>query len=248
MTSPQQAAARRLEARFDKLWKTDLRKAARIATALSKSATRSRDAVARAIALRVTGHMDHYRGKSSSAPAKLLRAAALFEGAGLPLDAGDVLRSSIDVYAHLGRDREALVAAAKARAVYARHRDALRLGKLAVNVGNLHQRRGDLASARRSYAEARRRYASSGTPLHRANVDFNEANVLEAFDRLDEARPLYERARAVYRREKLDAFAARAAFAIAERSTSPASSGRLAPSKSAAARTNFAGAKDDLPR
>jgi len=216
MTSPEQAAARRLEARFDRLWKTDLRKAARVAAALSKSAARSRDAVARAIALRVTAHMDHYRGKSSLAPAKLLRAAALFEGADLPLDAGDVLRSAIDVYAHLGRDREALAAAAKARVIYTRHRDALRLGKLAVNVGNLHQRRGDLASARRSYAEARRRYASSGTPLSRANVDFNEANVLEAFDRLAEARPLYESARAVYRREKLDAFAARAAFAIAE--------------------------------
>lgn len=216
MTSKDESAARRLEARFDRLWKTNLRQAARVAAALSSSTAGSRDAVARAIALRVSAHLDHYRGKSASAPGKLRGAVALFLRADRTLDAGDVLRSAIDVYAHLGRDREALAAAAKARAIYTDHREALRLGKLAVNVGNLHQRRGDLDAARRSYAEARRHYAKSGTPLNSANVDYNEANVLEAFDRLAEARPLYEDALAVYRREKLHAFVVRAEFAIAE--------------------------------
>jgi tetratricopeptide (TPR) repeat protein len=216
MTTPEEAAARRLETRFDRLWKTDLREAAQVATSLRRAASRSRDSVVRAIALRVDGHMDHYRGASKLAPAKLVRAAALYRRAGRPLDEADVLRSSIDVYAHLGRDRQALAAAATARAIYAAHRDALRLGKLAVNVGNLHQRRGELAAARRAYSEARRRYATTGTAVTRANVDFNEANVLEAFDRLVEARPLYERALAAYESEKLSAFAARAEFAIAE--------------------------------
>lgn len=209
--------ARLLERRFQRAVRRRPSAAVPTVRAAAALASVTRDPLVRALALRMEGTLDHLAGRPRRAAGKLLRAAALLEGSGRWLEAGDVQRVLVDVLMRSGQDGAALAAARRARACYERAggADPRRLGSLATHLGNLHHRRDRHREALRRYAEARAHLERAGDAVLLATVDYNRANVLVLLDRLDEARALYERARAVYRSARLPALEAQAAYALA---------------------------------
>jgi len=203
--------------RFSPLPRDDRQRAGAIVRAAEAIAATTPGNVCQAMALRLRGVLDHLDGRGAAARNALLRAAEVLAEHSMPVEAGDVFRTLIDVSMRAEDYAEARSMARRAAAQYRRAGgvDPRRRGSLEMNLGNLHHRRDDHRQALAAYGRARRHYVRAGESLHLAIVDYNRANVLVLLDRTAEARSLYERARGEFVARRLPALEAQADFALA---------------------------------
>ncbi len=82
------------------------------------------------------------------------RATRLFANAKQPIEVGRTLSTSIQPLILLGEYQRAEEAAARARAIFSREKDELRLARLEINVGNIYHRQDRFAEALRRYEQA----------------------------------------------------------------------------------------------
>ena len=145
-------AARLLLERFKPLPLDERSRAEAVARAADAIAEVDGGTVCRAIALRLSGVLDHLAGKPSSARKRLEESADLFTEGDFMVDAGDVQRILIDVLMRTEDYAGARLAAQRSRKCYDRAggADPRRLGSLEMNLGNLHHRRDEHRQALRA--------------------------------------------------------------------------------------------------
>lgn len=104
--------------------------------------------------LRAKGNALHFLNDHAGALRHHEEAAELFERAGKAIEVGRTLSTSIQPLILLGEYQRAQAAAARAREIFTREGDALRLARLELNVGNIYHRQDRFAEALRAYEQA----------------------------------------------------------------------------------------------
>src|SRR5215831_4813245 len=145
-----------------KLSYVDLDQAERLAECSCTLAAPLRDPLAKAFALRSVGHVLFMRSRYEPALAQYSAALALLDAAGEELERGRTLATGLQVLIYLGRYDEAFEWAARAREIYERNHDELRLARLGSNVGNIFYRQDRYEEAIEAYNAAYERLKELG--------------------------------------------------------------------------------------
>ena len=109
---------------------------------------------ARAFSLRARGHVHFAQGQHPNALESYGAAIALLERLGQDLDVGRTLTSGLQALIYLGRYDQAFQWAERARAIFDRHGDQLRLARLSSNMGNILYRQDRHVEALEYYNQA----------------------------------------------------------------------------------------------
>ena len=156
--------------------RVDLRQAERLADAATWLADKLRDDRCRAQSLRAVGHVLLIRRKYGDALKRYEAALQLFRTAGTDIDVGRTLSGGvIQSLIYLGRYAEASASARKARRIFERHGDRLRLARLDSNMGNILYRQNRFQEALTLYQRAHEQLALVGEPQDVAAVLSNMA-------------------------------------------------------------------------
>ena len=134
--------------------RVDAKEAMALADAAMMIARRLRRPESLAQSLRAKGNALYALNEHAAAVARHDEAARLFAEAGQPNEVARTLSTSIQPLILLGDYPRAEEAAARARAIFTREGDELRLARLDVNVGNIFHRQDRFAEALRSYEQA----------------------------------------------------------------------------------------------
>ena len=132
----------------------DVKQARALAEAAELIARRRRRPEVLAQALRAKGNALYGGNQHAAAVERHEEAARLFAAAGQPHEVARTLSTSIQPLILLGEYRRALEAARKAREIFAREGDELRLARLELNVGNIYHRQDRFAEALAAYEES----------------------------------------------------------------------------------------------
>ncbi len=198
-----------------KLAYVDLEKGERLAESAHWLAGELGDPIARAFALRSTGHLLFARSKHEAAFANYAEALELLEAAGEDLEVGRTLATGLQVLIYLGRYDEAFTWASRAREIYERHHDELRLARLTSNVGNILYRQDRYQEAIENYAQAYKRLRSLGDARDIAAVLSNMAVCYTSLGNFPRALDTYRTAREHCLAHGLDVLTADADYNIA---------------------------------
>lgn len=134
----------------------DLQQAERLAEAADWIAVEINDDASRAVGWRALGHIRFLRGQHKQALKYYRAALVLFRRLGRDLDVGRTLNGALQCLIYLGKYDQALDWAQKAREIFKKHRDRLRLARLDSNMGNLLYRQDRFAEALLLYERASR--------------------------------------------------------------------------------------------
>ena len=134
--------------------RVDVQEAMALAEAAHLIARRLRNTEALAQSLRAKGNALYALNEHEAAVRHHELAARLFGKVGKPTEVGRTLSTSIQPLILLGEYERAEKAAARAREIFAREGDALRLARLELNVGNIYHRQDRFEEAIRCYEEA----------------------------------------------------------------------------------------------
>ena len=145
------AVVARLGEEVIRRFRVDLDEAMALAEAAEMIARDLGEAEPLARALRAKGNALFGRNDHRAAVERLEEAARLFAEAGLETEVGRTFSTSIQPLILLGEYQRAEEAAEKARAIFSREGDALRLARLELNVGNIHHRQDRFAEALACY-------------------------------------------------------------------------------------------------
>src|SRR5262249_9556765 len=130
----------------------------------------------RAQSLRAMGHVLLVRGRYRQALEQYDAALELFDAAGREVDVGRTLSGGgLQAQLSLGKYDEAFASAERARAIFERHHDTLRLARLDSNMGNILQRQNRFLDALPLYRRAHAELTRIGTPSDIAAVLINMA-------------------------------------------------------------------------
>ncbi|HEY3119375.1 MAG TPA: CHAT domain-containing protein [Vicinamibacteria bacterium] len=134
--------------------RVDVKEALALAEAAELIARELKNAEALAQGLRAKGNALHFLNDHKAAVAHHEQAIRLFAKAGKPTEVGRTLSTSIQPLILLGEYEQAQTAAARAREIFTREGDDLRLARLELNVGNIYHRQDRFAEALRAYEQA----------------------------------------------------------------------------------------------
>jgi tetratricopeptide (TPR) repeat protein len=191
------ATAVRLYDEVVRLARVDLRQAERLAGALAWFSRRVGDESARALGLRAVGHIHYLRGRNEAAWTHYLAALQIYESLGKELEAGRTLSGgSLQILSYLGRYDEAFAWAERARDIFTRHGDRLRLARLDANMANVLNRLDRFEEALELYRRACSELMEIGQPLDVAIVLRNMATCQIGLCQFREALETYHKARA----------------------------------------------------
>jgi len=140
--------------------RVDVQEALALAEAAELIARRLRSREALAQSLRAKGNALYALNEHKAAVRHHEQAARLFDKVGKPTEVGRTLSTSIQPLILLGEYERAEKAAARAREIFAREGDTLRLARLELNVGNIYHRQDRFEEAIRRYEEAYERLLS----------------------------------------------------------------------------------------
>ena len=118
--------------------RVDVQEALALAEAAELIARRLRSREALAQSLRAKGNALYALNEHKAAVRHHEQAARLFDKVGKPTEVGRTLSTSIQPLILLGEYERAEKAAARAREIFAREGDTLRLARLELNVGNIY--------------------------------------------------------------------------------------------------------------
>lgn len=185
----------RLHEEVLRLGYVDLDKAERLAQASCSIADRLQDDSALALSLRSAANVSYLRGDHASALAAYTRALELLAPLGREVDIGRTLSSGLQTLIYLGRYEEAYDWAARARDIFRRTGDTLRLARLTSNMGNILFRQDRYGDALALYYDAYEQLQHCGEPRDVAAVMVNLAVCATGMGRLKEAAGYYRKAR-----------------------------------------------------
>jgi CHAT domain-containing protein/tetratricopeptide (TPR) repeat protein len=187
--------ADRLYTEVVQLTRVDLARAERIAQALAWLAAKTGDRYTEALSLRASGHVLALTGNYESAVQKHQGALSRFEELGRETDAARALMNLLQPLIYLGRYTEAYTAADRARAIFDKQKDHLRLARLDSNVGNILYRQDRFAEALQLYQRAYEYLVRHGDTQDVAIVLRNMAVCFISLNRFEEALHTYRDAR-----------------------------------------------------
>jgi CHAT domain-containing protein/tetratricopeptide (TPR) repeat protein len=195
----------------------DLESAGRLARATQWLADLLGDNVSRAAGLRCAGHMHFAHARYQEALDCYSQALLLLEAEGprLELEAGRTLATGLQVLIYLGRYDQAFQWADRARGIYERHHDELRLARLASNMGNIYFRQDRHPEAIALYRQAYPVLQDLGQPRDVAAVLSNMAVCYTCLSDFRAALDAYQQAREHCLKHGLDPLVAAADYNIA---------------------------------
>ncbi len=207
----------RLYAEVLQLAYKDLEGAERLAQAAEWLADRLGDRVSRAAGLRCAGHLHFARARYQQAFDAYAEALSLLEAEGpvCELEAGRTLATGLQVLIYLGRYDQAFEWAGRAREIYTRHHDDLRLARLTSNMGNILYRQDRHQEAIALYQQAHAQLQRLGEPRDVAAVLSNMAVCYTSLSNFRAALEAYQQAREHCRHHGLDLLTAAADYNIA---------------------------------
>ncbi len=180
-----------------RLARVDLRRAERLARAAEWLSRRAGDQGSRALGLRAMGHIHYLGGRSEAAWTNYSAALALFEELGEDLEIGRTLSGgSLQVLSYLGRYEEAFAWAERAREIFTRHGDRLRLARLDTNMANVLNRLDRFEEALELYRRACATFLQIGEPQDVAVALRNMATCQISLNEFQQALETYNKARA----------------------------------------------------
>ncbi len=209
------ASVERLHAEVLRLVYVDAAMAERLAEAAGWLAETVGGGYARGLSERCAGHVHYVQGRHGAAVDNYEKAAALLAPLGLEVEVGRTLLSGIQPLIYLSRYEEALEWAGRAREIFTRHGDRLRLARLASNTGNILYRQDRYGEAMASYREARAEMERSGEPRDVAAVLNNMAVCSISLNDFAGALRIYGEARAFCERHGLTTLVAGADYNVA---------------------------------
>jgi tetratricopeptide (TPR) repeat protein len=137
--------------------RVDVHEALALAEAAELIARKLRSPAALAQGLRAKGNALHFLNDHKAAVEHHEEAARLFAMTDQPREVGRTLSTSIQPLILLGEYQRAHAAAGRAREIFAREGDDLRLARLELNVGNIFHRQDRFAEALQAYEQAYQR-------------------------------------------------------------------------------------------
>jgi CHAT domain-containing protein len=197
------------------LVRTDLDRALRISAAAVAIAEEVDAGECLACALRAMANALWIKGECRPAVDLLDRAAALFMEAGKTDELGRTLSTSIQPLILLGEYTRARRCAGRARRIFARQNDRLRLARLQINLANIQHRQERFAAAlttyERAYLDLRemRDTEGVGAALH------NMAVCLISLNQFDRALDIYQQAHDFFERNAMPLLTLQAEYNIA---------------------------------
>ncbi|MBS1856707.1 MAG: CHAT domain-containing protein [Acidobacteria bacterium] len=179
-----------------RLLHVDVLQAERMARAVLWIASRSGDEASRAAGLRALGHVFYRRRRYARSVDLYRQALEIHQRLNDAPEAGRTLSGSLQSLIYLGRYEEALRHAARAREIFERHGDRLRLARLDSNLGNIYYRQDRFEEALELYQRASRAFAEIGQPQDVAIALKNTATCQISLNLFREALETYRHARA----------------------------------------------------
>jgi CHAT domain-containing protein len=199
-----------------RLVRVDLRQAERLALAAEWISAQIDDEVTRAISLRAVGHVSYLQRKYEPARERYQAALAIYERLGMELDVGRTISGSLQTLIYLGRYDEAFAGAQRARDIFLKHGDHLRLARLDTNMGNVLHRQDRFEEALERYQHAYTTFARIGDdPQNVAITLQNMATCQISLNQFREALETYHRVRAYSERHNMPLLVAHADYNIA---------------------------------
>src|SRR5262245_24374214 len=147
-----------------RLLHVDVQQAERIARSAVWLSERIGDDASRAASLRALAHIFYRKRKYEDSVELYQVALATYEKLGLSLEAGRTLNSSLQSLIYLGRYSDAMEYAKRARSIFRRHGDRLRLARLDANMGNILYRQDRFEEALKLYQQSHRAFLEIGQP------------------------------------------------------------------------------------
>lgn len=196
--------------------RVDLRGAERLARCARWLADRLRDDLAKAFSLRASGHIHFLRGRQEFALRNYQAALKLFSNRlHREVDTGRTLSGALQTLIYLGRYRQAWRWAQRAREIFTKHGDMLRLARLDTNLGNLLYRQDRFGEALKHYQRAERELRVRGEPTDVAAVLSNIAVCHISLNNFHEAHNGYQEARVFCQAHNMPLLVAQADYNIA---------------------------------
>jgi CHAT domain-containing protein len=194
----------------DRLVRSDMRVASRLADRVEEIGAISGDPVAELFAKACRARVLDHEGKHAESSRAYEAASRGMRAAGLLKEAAVLQKEHLVPLTHLGHYREALRTAGAARKVLARS-DPNELAQLEANVGLIYYRLDKYKKALDHYNRADKIVSASGQSSDRPLEDLGRAYIFMETDQPDKALELLERARKAFERERqtLQANAAR---------------------------------------
>jgi tetratricopeptide (TPR) repeat protein len=190
-----EAVARLSDLAAEKVW-VDARRALAVAEFAELVARRLRDDESLAHGLRAKGNALRFLNEHRAALENHAEAARLFGRAGRATEVGRTLSTSIQPLILLGEYAKAEEAAARAREIFAREGNELRLARLDLNVGNIYHRQDRFEEALRHYEQAYERLCALRDVEGIGVALGNMAMCLITLNQFQRARDTHRRARA----------------------------------------------------
>jgi tetratricopeptide (TPR) repeat protein len=207
---------RRLYDEVVRLARVDLRQAERLARAAAWIAAQIGDEGSRATSLRAVGHVLYLKRQYEPARERYQAALAIYERLGMELDVGRTISGSLQTLIYLGRYDEAFAGAQRARDIFLKHGDHLRLARLDTNMGNVLHRQDRFEEALERYQRAYTTFARIGDkPQNVAITLQNMATCQISLNQFREALETYHKVRAYSESHHMPLLVAHADYNIA---------------------------------
>jgi CHAT domain-containing protein/Tfp pilus assembly protein PilF len=199
-----------------RLTRVDLRQAERVARAAAWISAQIDDDGSRATSLRALGHVFYLKRQYEPARERYQAALAIYEHLGMELEIGRTISGSLQTLIYLGRYDEAFAGAQRARDIFLKHGDHLRLARLDTNMGNVLHRQDRFEEALERYQRAYTAFARIGdNPQNVAITLQNMATCQISLNQFREALETYCLVRAYSVRHNMPLLVAHADYNIA---------------------------------
>jgi len=209
------AAAEQLYDEIVRLSRIDLDRASGLARAAQTLAKHIDDDAARALGMRARGHVLHLSGRHAEAIRAYERAISIYRRLSRELDIGRTYNGALHTLIYLGRYGTATSWAKKARKIFQKYGDRLRLARLDLNLGNIHYRQDRFENALQLYERAYRQFQRLGEPQDIAIALRNIAVCHISLNQFARALSVYIQARSHCERHDMRVLVAEADYNIA---------------------------------
>ena len=193
----------------------DIVRADRLATAACWLAELLDDDFCRARGARAMANVFQQSGKHAAAEEQYARALAFFEQIGDEIEIGRTLATSLQPLIYLGQYPVAYAREKRAREIFTRHGERLRLARLDINLGNILHRQDRFEEALGVYRRAEHELAALGVVADRGLVLLNVAVCSISMHDYEGALSAYQLAREFCSENEMPLLVAQADYNIA---------------------------------
>ena len=178
-----------------RLVRVDLRRAYRLAKAALWIGRQLRDELSHALGLRALGHVYYLRNKYQSARKHYEAAITIYASLDRELELARTMTAALQTLIYLGEYDLAFEWSERARAIFEKHGDLLRLARLDTNVGNIFHRQDRFQEAIALYQRAYAEFDRQAQVLDTAIVLRNLGVCYISLNQFSEALQTYSKAR-----------------------------------------------------